>query len=78
MDAGKINYVIPEDILYIIWKIYYSEYVLPIIKNKKESQLYLYDINQLYLNDINQIRVYATNYNILRIMSGMSGLRYSN
>jgi hypothetical protein len=26
----------------------------------------------------NQIRVYATNYNVLRIMSGMGGLAYSN
>jgi hypothetical protein len=24
------------------------------------------------------VRVYATNYNILRIMSGMAGLAYSN
>jgi hypothetical protein len=24
------------------------------------------------------VRVYATNYNILRIMSGMGGLAYSN
>jgi hypothetical protein len=25
-----------------------------------------------------KIRVYATNYNVLRIMSGMGGLAYSN
>ena len=25
-----------------------------------------------------KVRVYATNYNILRIMSGMGGLAYSN
>ena len=25
-----------------------------------------------------QVRVYATNYNVLRIMSGMGGLAYSN
>jgi hypothetical protein len=24
------------------------------------------------------VRVYATNYNVLRIMSGMAGLAYSN
>ena len=28
-------------------------------------------------NDVN-VRVYATNYNVLRIMSGMGGLAYSN
>jgi len=46
MDTSKINYVLPEDILFIIWKTYYSEYVLPIIKNKKESQLYLYCLDK--------------------------------
>jgi len=25
-----------------------------------------------------QVRVYATNYNVLRVMSGMGGLAYSN
>ena len=25
-----------------------------------------------------EVRVYATNYNVLRIMSGMGGLAYSN
>jgi len=25
-----------------------------------------------------RIRIYATNYNVLRIMSGMGGLAYSN
>jgi hypothetical protein len=29
-------------------------------------------------NDGVSIKVYATNYNILRIMSGMGGLAYSN
>jgi hypothetical protein len=30
------------------------------------------------LNNEYDVRVYATNYNILRIMSGMAGLAYSN
>jgi hypothetical protein len=28
--------------------------------------------------DTAQVRVYATNYNVLRVMSGMGGLAYSN
>ena len=39
MDCNKIS--LPYDILDIIWKTYYSQYVLPIIYNQKESQLYL-------------------------------------
>jgi hypothetical protein len=38
---------------------------------------------QLTLNDAehadgSEFQVYATNYNVLRIMSGMGGLAYSN
>jgi len=33
---------------------------------------------QLQCNNAKQVRVYATNYNVLRIMSGMGGLAYSN
>ena len=33
---------------------------------------------QLSSNNSKQVRVYATNYNVLRIMSGMGGLAYSN
>ena len=29
-------------------------------------------------NTTAKVRVYATNYNVLRIMSGMGGLAYSN
>ena len=36
------------------------------------------DINQPPINSPNEVRVYATNYNVLRIMSGMGGLAYSN
>ena len=31
-----------------------------------------------YLGDDSDISIYATNYNVLRIMSGMGGLAYSN
>ena len=34
--------------------------------------------NAVGLNLSSQVRVYATNYNVLRIMSGMGGLSYSN
>jgi hypothetical protein len=30
------------------------------------------------VDDDAKVRVYATNYNVLRIMSGMGGLAYSN
>lgn len=36
------------------------------------------DFKGTYLNDDSQLSVYAVNYNILRIMSGMGGLAYSN
>jgi len=36
------------------------------------------NFQQYYLNDDSQLSVYAVNYNILRIMSGMGGLAYSN
>ena len=67
MDSNKIS--LPDDILDIIWKTYYSRFILPIIQNQMESQLYLRD---------NSFQVYAVNYNVLRIMSGMSGMHYSN
>jgi hypothetical protein len=34
--------------------------------------------NAVGLNLSSTVRVYATNYNVLRIMSGMGGLAYSN
>jgi hypothetical protein len=34
--------------------------------------------NAVGVNTSSQVRVYATNYNVLRIMSGMGGLSYSN
>jgi len=46
MDTSKINIVLPEDILSIIWKTYYSEYVLQTITKKPESQLYLYCLDE--------------------------------
>jgi hypothetical protein len=42
MESYTIS--LPEDILEIIWKTYYSQYVLPIIYNRKESNLYLVPI----------------------------------
>jgi hypothetical protein len=52
MDSTKI--LLPYDILDIIWKKYYSQYILPIIQNKKESKLYINDncckSNYVYLN----------------------------
>ena len=36
------------------------------------------DFKTIYLADDSNISIYATNYNVLRIMSGMGGLAYSN
>ena len=36
------------------------------------------NFNTNYLGDDSNISIYATNYNVLRIMSGMGGLAYSN
>ena len=33
---------------------------------------------QNYQGDTDYLRIYAVNYNVLRIMSGMGGLAYSN
>ena len=35
-------------------------------------------LNTVYLSRTAQVRVYALNYNVLRVMSGMGGLAYSN
>ena len=70
--------VLLDDILDSIWKVYYSQYVLPIIAKREEIDIYLDDgyINDNYIND--NFMVYAVNYNILRVMSGMGGLTYSS
>jgi len=34
--------------------------------------------NTVYDGNTAQVRIYATNYNVLRIMAGMGGLAYSN
>jgi len=36
------------------------------------------DFKNTYLSDDSDLSIYATNYNVLRIMSGMGGLAYSN
>jgi len=36
------------------------------------------DFKTMYLSDDSKISIYATNYNVFRLMSGMGGLAYSN
>ena len=60
---------LPEDILQIIWKKFYSIYVVPSIF--KEA----IHINKNLCFDMN---IFAMNYNVLRIMSGNQGLSYSS
>jgi len=70
--------ILCDDTLDIIWKSYYSQNVIPIISSREESLLYLED--SLYSNNnllSNNLLFFATNYNILRIMSGMPGIAYS-
>ena len=35
-------------------------------------------IKKLMMKKIEEVKIYTTNYNILRFMSGMGGLAYSN
>ena len=38
-----MNIILLDDISRIIWKSYFSNYVIPIISSRKESKLYLQD-----------------------------------
>lgn len=62
---------LPEEILRIIWRYVYSDYVVPRISNHAK-------VINTYLRTNNNFLVYAVNYNVLRIMSGMGGLCYSS
>jgi len=62
---------LPEEILHIIWKQVYSNNVVSSI-NKQAHQ-----INKRIQYPGDSMMIYAMNYNVLRIMSGMSGLSYS-
>jgi len=65
-----------------------NEYVSPVIKKtipnmfqnrERPSDPYdPYDPYDPQNSSYNNLKVFATNYNILRIMSGMAGLSYSN
>ncbi len=59
-----MNIILSDDISNIIWKSYYSNYVIQNISSRKESKInyqeYFYYINALYM------------------MSGMCSLRYSS
>lgn len=61
-----------EEILRIIWRYVYSDYVVPRISNHARV------INKYLPFNNNLSMTYAVNYNILRIMSGMAGLHYSS
>ena len=73
-----MNIILLDDISRIIWKSYYSNYVIPIISFRKESTLYLKDNTPIHANlSSSPLNIYSRNYNILRIMSGLPGLAYS-
>ena len=63
-----MNIILIDDISRIIWKSYFSNYVIPTISSRKESTL--------YLKDNTPLKIFAQNYNILRIMSGLPGIAY--
>ena len=39
MENMENKISLSEDILELIWKTYYSHYILPIIKNRQESEV---------------------------------------
>ena len=67
---------LPELVTHKIWKYYWQnkkQNYLQDIRNKKHKLLYKHQTN-VYDN----INVFARNFNILSIMSGMGGLTYKN
>ena len=88
MDT-KITF--PEEIKILIYKSYYSNFVLPIINLRKESDLYLkdeyipqfqfalspYSFEPSGIVNLSNFQVFATNFNVLRIMSGVRSFAYS-
>jgi hypothetical protein len=63
---------LPEEILRIIWRYVYSDYVVPRISYHARV------INKYLPSNNNLSMAYAVNYNVLRIMSGMAVLHYSS
>jgi len=63
-----LDIALPEDILQIIWKKVYSDYVVSSI-----SKQALRINKNLWFNNSNLLMQYAMNYNFLRIMSGNGG-----
>lgn len=64
--------VLTEDILQIIWKKVFSNYVVSSISKQAIR------INKNLQLPRDSMMIYAMNYNMLRILSGMSGLSYSS
>ena len=62
---------LPEEILHIIWKQVYSNNVVSSISKQAHQ------INKKLKYQSNDMMIYAMDYNVLRIMSGMGGLSYS-
>ena len=73
-----MNIILIDDISRIIWKSYFSNYVIQTISSRKESTLYLKYNTPIYANlSSSPLKIFAQNYNILRIMSGLPGIAYS-
>jgi len=62
---------LPEEILEIIWRYYYTDYIVSSISSHARV------INKNLQLPSNSMMIYAVNYNVLRIMSGCAGLTYS-
>ncbi len=72
-----IEICLPEEICQIIWRKVYSNYVVSNISSHAHKiNKNLRFNNNLRFND--NLMVYAVNYNVLRIMSGLGGLSYSS
>lgn len=52
---------------------------LPNLEQNSESFIYNFNTQTIETNNLNKrARVYATNYNVLRILSGLNGIAYSS
>jgi hypothetical protein len=67
--SSRIKNILPEELITLIWKQYYSIYIV------KNIVTHANKINKYNINP--DIHIYTINYNVLRIMSGMNGFVYS-
>lgn len=71
-----LEQVLPDDINRIIWRYVYSSNVVVNIPSHANKINPTFDYEPT--GTFNYTRIFSTNYNFLRIISGMGGLNYSS